>query len=263
MKRKTVKVFPLMDSQANPEEHQYNEIASPGGEQTQILAKILEKGDWVMRLRAAGALIDMQDQRGWLFLEHALRHPKKDIRGAAIELLAERGGEGAVNLLKHSLKDESKEIRLLAAETISGLLKDAERDDPGLQEEVQTILQDTPPARTPNSPEVEKKLIRMDFAFGLLGGTATLLALGVLFLGIAAFRLPFILLAIVATAAFIGNRGMERRDRKGYLLAVAGSLFLLPGVPLFTIPGLVFLFHLLRPEFTQAFELTATDEKNQ
>lgn len=217
-----------------------------------------------MRFRAASVLMDLGDEHGRVFLVGALQDSNKDIRGAAIEILGEHGGTETVDLLRIPLKDKEREIRLLTAETLLPLLDNAKNEDTELLAEVQAVLQEDPSRRPPAPPEVEKSLAQMELWFGILGMTATTLALVMLVLGRSKFDLPFIVLCVSAIAAFTGNRGVERRDRKGYYLALAGSLFLLPGIPIFTIPGLIFLFRLFKPQFTQAFGISvAQDEETR
>jgi len=229
----------------------------------EILVEILEKGDWMMRFRAASVLLDLGDERGRDFLARALKNRKKDIRGATIEILTEHGGAETIDLLRAPLKDKDQDIRLLAAETLLPLLDSAKIEDADLIAEIRAILQEDPSRRPPAPPEVEKSLGQMELGFGLLGIVATILALAMLLLGILNFTLPFIVLCVSAIAAFTGNRGIERRDRKGYYLALAGSLFLLPGIPLFTIPGLIFLFRLLKQKFMQAFGIAVAQDEQE
>ncbi|NPV75708.1 MAG: HEAT repeat domain-containing protein [Anaerolineae bacterium] len=229
----------------------------------EVLVEILEKGDWMMRFRAASVLLDLGDRRGRDFIAEALENRKKDIRGAAIEILAEHGGTETVDLLRIPLKDKDQDIRLLAAETLLPLINNTKIEDADFLAEIQAILREDPSRRPPAPPEVEKSLDQMELGFGILGMIATILALAMLVLGKLNFALPFIVLCISAIAAFTGNRGVERRDRKGYYLALAGSLFLLPGVPLFTIPGLIFLFRLLKQEFMQAFGIAVVQDEQE
>jgi len=226
----------------------------------EALIEILKKGDWIMRFRAASVLLDLGDERAQVFLAEALKNRQKDIRGAAVEILAEHSGAEIIDLLRIPLKDIDPELRLLAAETLQRLLDTTDIKDASLLAEAQAVLQEDPARRPPASPEVEKGLDQMELGFGILGIVATTLALAMLVLGRARFSLPFVVLCVSAIAAFTGNRGVERRDRKGYSLALAGSLFLLPGIPLFTIPGIIFLLRLLKQKYVQAFGIAGAPD---
>lgn len=244
-----------MEAQTSPQQNnpENQPGLSPGDETRDQLYETLEKGDWVMRLHAAGTLLELEDRRGWFFLANAIQHADKDIRGAAVEVLAEHGGMAAVNLLENALKDKDPEVRMTAANALQTIAEKSPKNDSttaGLSFELKERLESLP--ATP--PEVEKMLNQMELIFGSIGIGMTLLALAMLILGLTQYRIPFILLVVMAAAGFIGNHGVERRGLKGYVLAIAGSLLLLPGVPIFTVPGVLFLIRLLKPEVAKAFE---------
>jgi len=239
-----------LSKQPEPENQPEN---SPEGMIRGHLYEILEKGDWAIRIRAAGVLVDLNDPRGWAFLASAIRHPERDIRGAVVEVLEEYGGLDAVDMLENTLDDQDPEIRVAAARALDALYQQHPPKNPGILAIVNTILQGRDPFRLDYSLETAIFLTRMEMVSGLAGMTATLLALGFLFAGIDKFRLPFLLLVIAAIGGFTGSQGAARRDPRGYTLALTGSLLLLPGVPVFTIPGLVFLIRLLREDVRAAF----------
>lgn len=220
------------------------------------LAALLETADWVFKFQAAAALLELQDERGWIFLAGALKHQRKDIRGAALEVAAEKEGEQTYALLHTALDDPHTGIRFIAAETLYHRYAGRLVADGVLKERVEQVLRENPAYRPPATPEVEHSLKSMEFYFALLGILGTIVALGFLVLGISQFRFLFILFCILSAAGFTGRRGIERRDRQGYYYALAGSLLFLIGIPLYTVPGLLILRTLLKGDIMVAFGLT-------
>jgi hypothetical protein len=102
-------------------------------------------------------------------------------------------------------------------------------------------------------PQVQQNLTQMETWFAALAILNTVFALVTIVFGISNLRLPFAVFSVLAGAAFIGNHGVTRRGRLGYIYSLSGSLLLLVGFPIYTIIGIFFIRRLLKAEIKAAF----------
>jgi hypothetical protein len=109
------------------------------------------------------------------------------------------------------------------------------------------------PALPVAPPKVQQNLAQMETWFAALAILNTVFALVTIVFGISNLRLPFAVFSILAGAAFIGNHGLTRRGRLGYIYSLGGSLILLIGFPIYTIIGIFFIRQLLKAEVKAAF----------
>ncbi len=93
----------------------------------------------------------------------------------------------------------------------------------------------------------------MQLFFELMGILFTLAGLILVVRGIEDTKMFFILLCVLGGMYFLAGRGLQQRNHGSYIAVWCGTVALLPGFPLLTVPAIVILLKLLRPDVRAAF----------
>lgn len=89
--------------------------------------------------------------------------------------------------------------------------------------------------------------------FEFLGMLVTIAGLVLVVTGIEDKKPIFILLCVLGGVCFLAGRGIQQRSRSGYFSALCGTVILLAGFPLLTLPGVIILLKLIRREVRAEF----------
>ncbi len=89
--------------------------------------------------------------------------------------------------------------------------------------------------------------------FEFLGMLVTIAGLVLVVTGIEDKKPMFILLCVLGGICFLAGRGIQQRNRSGYFSALCGTVVLLAGFPLLTLPGIFILLKLIRREVRTEF----------
>lgn len=89
--------------------------------------------------------------------------------------------------------------------------------------------------------------------FEFLGMLVTVVGLALVVIGIEDKKPIFILLCALGGICFLAGRGIQQRNRSGYFSALCGTVVLLAGFPLLTVPGIIILLKLIRREVRAEF----------
>jgi len=105
-----------------------------------------------------------------------------------------------------------------------------------------------------------KQMRSMFGFFGILTGLGALSALAASANDLS-YLVVFLLEVALSTCYWLAFVNLGQRNRKGHLFATIASILFLPGFPVLTVFGILYLRKLSKPEMKEALGVTANLEK--